>query len=147
MAELRLPVSARAVAYHAKETGCPVVVVKGVTRYQWPDYLVWYHQRQLEALAERMAPSNYEAARAREMAARAEMAEIELATRRGQMVAVADVTGRVASVLERVRARITAIPGKLAPRLVGTETATEAQVILQEAVREVLTELATGAPG
>jgi len=93
---------------------------------------------------DRVRPGDFEGARTRKMSAEAEMAEIELATRRGQMVAVQDVVSRVASVLERVRARITAIPGKLAPRLVGAETAMQAQGLLQDAVGEVLTELAEG---
>lgn len=144
MAELRLPVSVRAVTYHAKEAGCPVEVRRGIQRFRWPDYLAWWHTRDVTAATERARPTFATEAKLRKLAAEAELAELELAKERGQVIPIAVHGDRLARILERVRARLIAMPGTLAPQLVGLETAREAQARVEVVIGEVLTELARG---
>ena len=89
-------------------------------------------------------PADFEEARARKMAAEAELAELTLARERGRLIPIETHGERLARILERVRARLVALPGSLAPRLVGIETAAEAQGLIAAGVAAVLTELSAG---
>ena len=144
MARLGLPLSVRSVTYHAKERTCPIESKSGVIRYRWPEYLAWWHARDVAAAEERSAPADLNEARTRKTAAEAELAELALEEQRGTLIRVDDAALRVARVLERVRARLVALPGKLAPRLPQLETAAECQAIVEGGVADVLTELSRG---
>lgn len=133
--------TAQALGRWTDRPGAPVELVKGRPQCIWPDFPKWREAELLRKEREAAAPGDLKEAQTRKMAAEAELAEMELATARGAMVAVTDVAGRLAKILERVRSRFVAVPGKLAPRLVGVETAMEARGVLEEAVGEILTEL------
>lgn len=128
------------------DLGMPTVSAGGKLTYPFPECLKWYVEYKVTSAVNACTPGDFEEAKTRKMAAEAELAEMELAQQRGDLVAVVDVGARVAGVLERVRARLVVIPGKLAPRLVGVETAMEARGVLEVAVGEVLAELAAGEP-
>ena len=141
MARLGLPLSIRSVTYHAKERSCPIESKSGVIRYRWPEYLAWWHARDVAAAEARSAPADLNEARTRKTAAEAELAELELEEQRGNLIRVDDAALQVAKVLERVRARLVAMPGTLGPRLAGLETATACEAIVARAIHDTLTEL------
>lgn len=142
----RLGMTPQALGRWAGRPGAPVELVKGKPWCLWPDFPKWRDAEMAAQVRKESAPGDFEEARTRKMAAEAELAEMELAQARGDLVTVADATERTARILERVRARFVAFPGKLAPRLVGVDTAMEARGVLEAAVGEVLSELAGGEP-
>jgi terminase small subunit / prophage DNA-packing protein len=83
-------------------------------------------------------------ARLRKTAAEAALAEYELAEKRAQIVTVEDAARIVGEHNARVRSRILALPGKVAPFVAVAETAEECRDLLDGAVHEVLAELAAG---
>ena len=83
-----------------------------------------------------------EDARKRKLNAEAELAEIQLAQARADVVSVEEVQSQWDSVLSSVRTRILAVPTKLAPRVsVETELATVKDII-EDGIFEALGEIA-----
>lgn len=142
----RLGMTPQALGRWTDRPGAPVVLKKGRPYCIWPDFPKWRDAELARKAAEAAAPGDFEEARTRKVSAEAELAELELARERGRMVTVDDCADRLARILERVRARLVAVPGKLAPRLVGLGTAMEARGVLEEAVGETLAELSAGEP-
>lgn len=81
------------------------------------------------------------AARTRLANAKAEMAELELYERRGEVVKIADVSKLWADSVANVKAKLLAIPSKMARSLVGHEEIV-IEKRLKEAIYDVLKELA-----
>ena len=81
-----------------------------------------------------------EAAAARREAAQAEMAELDVAERRGELVAVAEIRAEVDARYARVRTRVLGVPSRAAQRL--PHIAAEMVPVIEEAIREALEELA-----
>lgn len=106
----------------------------------WPQFPVWYRQR----LQQNAEPADFEKARARKMAADAELAELELARMRGEQVAVETYRAEVSGIATKIRAQLLAAPGRYSARIVGTSTLPEAQRHLDAIMRDVLKELAAG---
>lgn len=73
--------------------------------------------------------------------AKAKMAEIELDELAGHMHAAEDVEKMTADLCLAVRAMLLALPGQLAVDMAAVGTATEAQVIIKDAVCHILDEL------
>ena len=140
----RLGMTPQALGRWTDRPGAPIELVKGRPYCLWPAFPKWRDAEMLRKERQAATPGDFEEARTRKMAAEAELAELELATERGRLVTVEDCASRLVRILERVRARLVAVPGKLAPRLVGVETAMEARGVLEEAVAETLAELAGG---
>lgn len=124
------------------DAGMPRNVEGNRVSFPWPDALHWYIQYRIDAEVARNGPADFEAARARKMAAEAELAELELAQRRGLLLTTDDFRRELEAPLVRVRAALQNVPGKYAPRCVGLETPAIAQGVLDEVVREAMTELA-----
>lgn len=111
--------------------------------YPWPSCRVW-RDEQLKAIGRREAvPDGEGEARARKLSAEAQLAELNLERARGELVPIRDVERVWGLVLDRLRARLLAAPGKWAPRL-GLPIA-QAQVKLEDVVRELITDLADAA--
>ena len=110
----------------------------------WPEFPVWYRQ-QLQANREK--PADFEAARARKVAAEAEIAEYELAQLRGTLVPEDALDKVYGERLDMLRAKLQAFPGSVATRLVGLKTLLEVQAVLDRGVRELMTNLAHGDSG
>ncbi|HEX2526912.1 MAG TPA: hypothetical protein VHL31_11540 [Geminicoccus sp.] len=83
---------------------------------------------------------DFDEARQRKVAAEAQLAELELARQRGEVVAIEDVGVELEQRYAAVRARLMAMPPKLAPLLCPDEPAT-AQSMIEAAVVEALAEL------
>lgn len=113
-------------------------------RYPLTECIAWVRQRdreQVEAQTERGAPTDYDEAKARKMAAEAELAELELARARGTIVTVDDVERMLSAPLYRLRAKLLNLPSKWSPSLVGCRTIAEAQTRLEAAVEEAMLSL------
>src|ERR1044071_8754626 len=83
----RLGMTKQAIGQWADKAPADAVSLKAGRRYlSWPAFPVWYRQR-LSATQ----PEDFEKAKARKMAADAELAELELARIRGEQVPVAAV--------------------------------------------------------
>jgi terminase small subunit / prophage DNA-packing protein len=81
------------------------------------------------------------AERARLASAQADAQEMKNAALRGELLPRHDVTAAVQSAFARVRARLLALPAKIAPVVVGA-TVAQAKDRIEDAVHEALTELA-----
>jgi hypothetical protein len=84
----------------------------------------------------------HEATRQERIAA-AKLRQLELAEKVGAVADVAEVLEKVGKRFGVVRTRVLAIPPRLAPRLAVLNTAEGCGALLDEAIRDALTELAT----
>jgi hypothetical protein len=90
--------------------------------------------------------SSYDEARTRKVNAEAEIAELELAKVRGQLVVADDVVKAWADVLGMLKSKLTNIPAKAAPIVAPESEAGMIQSILQDLMNEALEELSAYDP-
>lgn len=90
--------------------------------------------------------SSYDEARTRKINAEAEIAELELQRIKATMCFTADVVKAWESVLHACRAKLLAIPTKMAPVVAGTSDTAVIKDRIEEAIREALQELANYNP-
>lgn len=102
---------------------------------------VWYHEYLVNKGRKQAAPTTLDEAKQRREAAQAELAELDLAERRGELMHVSDYEQLVGDAFARVRARLTNLPSRLAGVVVGCETIQEAQARVDPLVREAMDEL------
>lgn len=110
-------------------------------RYPWPEIHVWYVEQVERRARDQTRPKNYDEARAREMAARAELAELELEQRRGKLVTVAESQRWAAELAQRLNAQIQAIPTRHAGPGVGLATIAESHAHLKRVADDLRAEL------
>lgn len=79
--------------------------------------------------------------RRRKVAAEAELKEMEVALRRGEMAELAAVEQAWAAMLTPLRSQLTTLPGRLAPLLTNLDSPGQAQAVLDRAVRAMLESL------
>jgi phage terminase Nu1 subunit (DNA packaging protein) len=84
--------------------------------------------------------------RIRLLRADADLREIELAKERGLLVAITDVEMEITDLVLTTKARILAIPPRLAPELVGETSRVMLQAKLEKACKEALAYLARRGP-
>jgi hypothetical protein len=77
------------------------------------------------------------------MAAQARLAEMDADEREGQLLPLDSFRQILGQIVTELRARITAFPGKYAPRTVGLKSIAQAQLLLEEVSNEFLTALRT----
>lgn len=80
-------------------------------------------------------------AKVRKLEAEAAKKELELAERAGLLVLISDVRRTWSTVLGRLRSKLVAYEGALAPRLAGLESPREVKAVLSPAIQELLDEL------
>jgi hypothetical protein len=90
--------------------------------------------------------SSYDEARTRKMNADAEIAELELAKIRGTLCLAADVVVAWETVLHACKAKFLSLPSKTAPLLANENDIAMIKDILEEQIREALSELANYQP-
>jgi len=93
-----------------------------------------------------MANPDYEEARARKVAAEAEIAELELAKVRGELVVADDVVTAWSDTLASLKAKLVSVPSKAAPIVASDDTAGGCQKVLDDLIREALEELSNYDP-
>ena len=87
------------------------------------------------------ADADYEKARARKMEAQADLQEMAVKKKRGELVEIQSVVDTVKSEYATTRQKIFAIPNKLARDIVHCESAKQAQGMMLEAINEALSGL------
>src|SRR6266404_493478 len=76
--------------------------------------------------------------------AQAELKELQLAEKRGQLVSIEAVTATLRDELTAVRGRLLAMPGRLAGQLLMKSDPAEIERLIDDEVRAALTELSAG---
>lgn len=109
----------------------------------------WYI-RYLQAVIEKKAiplePGTFateQQEKVRNMRMSADLKEIQLAERRGQLVAIEDVEKEMADLVLTTKARIMSVPARLAPDLLGETSRVMAQAKIEKALKESLAQLAS----
>lgn len=92
-------------------------------------------------------PTDFDDAKARKMAAEAELAEIELATKRGELVPVSVAITRVVDEYTAVRSKLLAIPSKMAPLVAAESAEAVCRALLLQIITEALNELVGSSGG
>ena len=124
--------------------GCPVVARGGRGReWQFDTAAVaqWREEQAAAAAVGDTSAIDLEEARRRKEAALAAMAELDLAKRRGEVVEIEAIADIVGEEYTRLRARLLAIPVKLAPLMEAASNLAERREIISSAISECLAEL------
>ena len=87
-------------------------------RFQWPALIEWERKRQFQLGVRSIRPQSVEEARARKLAAEADLAEIELAERRKQLVPAALFRQEYEGACARLRAALLNAAHRYAPQFV-----------------------------
>ena len=90
--------------------------------------------------------SDYETERTRKMKADADIAEIQLAKLQGTLCLAEDVVKAWETVLQACKAKFLSMPTKTAPLLANQDDVSAIQLILEEQIKEALSELANYQP-
>lgn len=117
--------------------------------YPWPEFNVWWHKtaadRAVLKAAKLAARANgageaspLDLLRIRKLEAEIAEAELGFARRRGDLMTVDEHLALVRAVVERVRSGLLALPGRVAPTVLGCKTIAEAQGKLVRAVDDIL---------
>lgn len=110
----------------------------------WPEARRWRDNQLREEGARKAKPSTMDEARLRRETADAELKELELAARRGELIPLTDYDQSVAATFARVRSKLLNLPNAVAMRVTGdTLAARTAQA--QSLVDEIMGELSGAA--
>lgn len=137
----RLGLTARQV-HNLTEQGMPRVTKAGKAAYPWPEAMRWYIAQKVEAEVRKQQPSDLEAVKLAKLQAETKLAQIEAARAEGEVVPLEVHEAQLGAILDRLRAKMLAIPGKWAPALVGCRTIADALARLEPAVAEAMQTLA-----
>jgi phage terminase Nu1 subunit (DNA packaging protein) len=131
------------------------LVKEGLPREQRGQYdpvkcLLWYVRYLQKALEKKAIPTldggyaGEREERVRLLRADADLREIELAKERSQLISIGDYESRLTDLVLTTKARIMAIPPRLAPELMGETSRLMIQAKIEKACKEALTYLAKG---
>lgn len=107
----------------------------------FPDAMAWYKARLREEGKRAAAPTTLSEARLRSETADAELKELELAERRGELMTVAQFEAAVGEAFARTRSKLLNLPAAAAMRVVGETLLArtqEAQALVDEVLRELV---------
>jgi len=145
-----LGVSDRMVRIYLTEKGMPCKGDGRGRRFVWADVLEWYVAYRLEMAgndgrqaARQAGEEDLEQATTRKTIAEADLKELELASKRGEVVAVADIEAAIAKVSKNIQQKLLAVPAKLTSRLVGTTDRNRINAVLDVEMRNLCSELST----
>ena len=109
----RLGMTSNAIGQWAGRPTAPAKREGTRTLVQWPAFARWRESELVRVAKADAAPASLDEARARKANAEAELAEIEVAKARGEVVLVADYERALGRVLDRLTARLRAVPVRL----------------------------------
>lgn len=150
-----LGVTARQVRNWVKDKGLPSKDDPRGRRFIWRDTLEWYivyrtekdgsRGNQPTAATPATDPDQVESleqATTRKTIAEANLKELDLATKRGQVVAIADAQLAIEVVSKNVQQKLLSVPAKLTGRLMGVADRNRIHAILEVEMKQQCTELA-----
>lgn len=150
-----LGVTARQVGNWVKHKGLPFIDDPRGRRFIWRKTLEWYigyrtekdgsRGSQLPASSPSADPEKtetFDQAICRKTIAEANLKELELATKRGQVVAIADAQRAIEVVSKNVQQKLLSVPAKLTGRLMGVGDRNRIHAILEVEMKQQCTELA-----
>lgn len=133
------------------------LVKEGMPREQRGQYdpaqcMLWYIRFLQAALEKKSVPvgdgfAGERQERVRLLSADADLREMELARERGLLVAIPDVEQKLTDLVLTTKARIMAIPPRIAPELVGESSRLVVQSKIEKACKEALASLARALDG
>jgi len=112
-------------------------------RYEWPRIQRWYMDWKFEQGRQSVRPEDYEDAKARKMMAEAELAELDLAIKRRELMTVEEGQKALGEAFDRIAAQLKAAPTRHAHDLVGIQTLPEAEARFKRITAQMMTELAS----
>jgi phage terminase Nu1 subunit (DNA packaging protein) len=127
----RLGMTSQALGVWCTRPSAPVRKEGRNVLVQWPAFARW---RERELIDEAM-PGDLETARTRKANAEAELAEIEVAKARGEVVLVADYEQALGTILDRLTARLRGLPVQLA------SAGPDAEALAETEVERIIVEL------
>lgn len=101
------------------------------------DSIRYYVDKKLEQL-QRESPGGIQRAQERKALVQAELAEMELAKKRGELITVGVAELALVHCLHRLRSSLLPLPGEIAPQLVGLRSRGEGEVKLEGAIHDAL---------
>ncbi len=147
-----LGVTDRQVRNYVKDKGLPCRDDGRRRLFSWPDVLEWYILFRLEKAGSRgnsepdAAVDDGEdltAATTRKTIAEADLKELELATKRGQVVAIADIQRTMANLAKAMQTKILSWPTKMASRLMGLKEREQIRHVLDREARQLCHDLSS----
>lgn len=124
--------------------GMPHRLVSNRPRFVVAECVRWRREQDKKESRETASPDEAKE-RTRKLAADADMAELRLRQKRGELVAVAEVERTVDRLVSTVRARVLAIRGRWAPRMIALPDMPAATATLDELAMDILSALTDGA--
>jgi phage terminase Nu1 subunit (DNA packaging protein) len=121
----------------AQEPAVLVTRQRKALEYRQPDCAINLRKREAEKAVTEANPGDLDTARTRKANAEAELAEIDVAKARGEVVSVADYEAALARVLDRLTARLRAMPVRLA------HLGTDAELAAETEAERIVVELST----
>ena len=127
-----------------RRRGCPHKKKGRTVEFRLPAVIAWLLERERETTTATTGAIDLEDARKRKTAAEAGLAELALRREMGEVVSIDDIATTVGKEYAACRARLLAIPAKLAPLLMNATKARECRALLERAICEALDELSSG---
>lgn len=106
-----------------------------------PTGRIWYHAYLEEKGRKAGAPKDFDEGRARKMMAEAELAELDLAKARAELMTLTDYTQAIEDTYTRVRAKLVNFPARAAPIVFGASSIQDAERRLRPICDETIDEL------
>ena len=151
-----LGVSEKTVRNWMNKSGLPFSDAGRSRVLDWPSTFRWYLETQVTSSgkggnqavkSDPVSPPDdsetYEEALTRKTKAEANLKELQLAQRRGQVASIADVEKVLNASVKATQTQVLAVPSRLATRILGLEDHARAVSILDAEMRQLLTNLAT----
>lgn len=145
-----LGVTDRQVRNYVKHKGLPCKDDGRTRRFIWKEVLDWYVLARMEMSGSRGNPEpdpedddteDLTAATTRKTIAEADLKELELASKRNQVVSVADVQRTLANLSKAMQTKILSWPTKLATRLMGLKEREQIRHVLDREARQLCHDL------
>lgn len=111
-----------------------------------PAALTWYVEKQKDIAKRQVSPTDYDDAKSRKMAAEAELAELELAKARDELMTRSDCERIVSDERVRVDARLQSLAPRLAGAVIGATSHNDALARVAPLIEECRDELRTAGP-
>jgi phage terminase Nu1 subunit (DNA packaging protein) len=124
--------------------GMPHRRASGMRKFEVAKCVQWRRSQDKRDTREGIAPDEGKQ-RARKLAAEAELAELKIRERKGELVSMVDAERQIERVVATIRGRILAIRGRWAPRVMGLATMAEATATLDALATDVMSALSESA--